>query len=133
MDLDRTPSKIAGESAEQVRALNHRTLDTKAFSQPGDVSDTANGIATLLERLPQALEQLEAGLTQLHHDGRIRLDTKPLGATSQQDILNEVVTVTSALSDARHFLRQAHTAMKEATGPLSHMGGLWDDTVEGEG
>ncbi|WP_045562764.1 hypothetical protein [Streptomyces sp. FxanaA7] len=132
MDLNRTPSEIASEAAEQVRALNHRTLDTKVFAQPGDVSDVANGITTLLERLPQTLEQLEAGLTQLHHDGRIRLDAKPLAETSQQDILHEVVTVTSALSEARRLLRQAHEAMREAAGPASHMGGLWEDADDEE-
>lgn len=127
MDLTRPPSQIANAAAEEIRALNHRTLDDPAYEQPGDVSDTANGVATLLERLPQALDQLEAGLLVLHDANKIRLDTKPLGDTSRQDIAHEVFTVTSALSEARRALREAHRAMKEATGPLSHMGGLWED------
>lgn len=127
MDLNRTPSQIANSAAEEIRALNHRTLNTTAYTQPGDVSDAANAVATLLERLPQALEQLEAGLTQLQDANAIRLDTKPLGDTSRQDIFNEVFTVTSALSEARRKLREAHAALRDATGPLSHMGGLWED------
>lgn len=130
MDLNRTPSQIASAGAEEIRALNHRTLDTAVFEQPGDVSATADGVATVLERLPQALDQMEAGLLVLHDANRIRLDTKPLGATSRQDIAHEVFTVTSALAEARRAIREAHRAMKEATGPLSHMGGLWEDDEE---
>lgn len=132
MDLNRTPSQIANAAAEEVRALNHRTLDTKAFKQPGDVSDTAIAVASLLERLPQTLQQLEAGLVQLQHADAIRLDTKPLAGTSPQDIADEVAAVTSALSEARRMLGAARTAMREATGPLSHMGGLWDDEDEAD-
>lgn len=132
LDKNRSPAQIASTAAEEIRALNHRTLDTEVFPQPGDVSDTADGIATLLQRLPQALEQLEAGLVQLQGAHAIRLDTKRLAETSQQDIANEVSTVTSNLSEARRLLRQAHTAMKAATGPLSHMGGLWEDDEDDE-
>lgn len=39
MDLDRTPVTMASAAAEEIRALNHRTLDTKVFTQPADVSE----------------------------------------------------------------------------------------------
>lgn len=133
MDLDRTPSQIANAVAEEIRALNHRTLNTKAFDgQPGNVSDTAIAIATLLERLPQALQQLEAGLIQMEDGNRIRLDTKPLNETSRADIRHEVFTVTNALSETRRLLREAHIEIREATGALSHMGGMFDDDGDGE-
>lgn len=125
MNLDRTPAAISFAAAEEIRALNHRTLDTKAFTQPGHVSDTAIALGSLIERLPQALEQLEAGLVQLQLANAIRLDTRPVAATSQQDVADEVFTVVSGLSEARRLLRAAHEAMREATGSLSHMGGLW--------
>ncbi|MEV8248112.1 hypothetical protein AB0R01_30715 [Streptomyces rochei] len=127
MDLNRTPSTIASAAAEEVRALNHRTLDTSVFTQPAQVSDTAFGISTTLERLPQALEQLEAALTQLQLAGSIRLTSKPLGSTTVQEVDTEIATAVSALSEARRNLRQAHTAMRQATNVLANLGGLWDD------
>jgi hypothetical protein len=132
VDLTRKPSAIAFNAAEEVRALNHRTLNAKAFAYPGDVSDTANAISTLLERLPQTLDQMEAGLIVLQDDNAIRLDTKPLGDTSRQDIFNEVFSVTSALSETRRLIRQAHAALGDATSGLSHMGGLFDDEEDGK-
>ena len=130
MDLNREPSAIAHAAAEEIRALNHRTLDNSVFSQPVQVSDTAFGVSTSLERLPQALEQLKGALTQLQADGRIRLAPKPLRETSQQDINTEVTTAVLALSDAQDFLRQAHNAMRNATNVLSNLGGLWEDSEE---
>jgi hypothetical protein len=128
MDLNREPHQMASAAAEEIRALNHRTLDAdKAFTYPGQVSDTANGIATLLERLPQALRQMEAGLEQLRDDNAIRLDDRPENETSQKDIHDQVFAVTQALSRTRELLGEAHTALRQATGPLSHMGGLWED------
>lgn len=133
MDLTRTPPAIASEAAEQIRQLNHRTLDPKAFTQPGDVSDVANAIATLVQRLPQTLQQMEAGLLTLEEREAIRLDDVREGSASQKDISDRVSAVLSALRDAREDLERAHTALQRATSPLSHMGGLWEDDEEDEG
>jgi hypothetical protein len=127
MDLNRTPSQIANAAADQVRQLNHRTLDPKAFTQPGDVSDVADSVATLLERLPEALAQMQAGLCALEEHDAIRLDDVPPGSVSARDVSDRVAIVQSALGDAREDLSRAHATLKRATGPLSHMGGPWED------
>lgn len=127
MDLTRTPAEIASAAAEETRALNHRTLDPKAFTQPGDVSDVANAVATLVQRLPQTLQQLEAGLEALYDHDAIRLDDIREGYASQKDISDRVSAVRSALRDAREDLSQAYATLQRATGPLSHMGGRWED------
>jgi uncharacterized protein YicC (UPF0701 family) len=127
MDLNRTPAEIASAAAEEVRALNHRTLDPKAFTQPGDVSDVADAVATLVQRLPQTLQQLEAGLEALYDRDAIRLDDIREGYASQKDISNRVSAVRSALRQAREDLSQVHATLQRATSPLSHMGGQWED------
>jgi hypothetical protein len=127
MDLSRTPSQLSNDAAESIRALNHRTLDPKAFTQPGDVSDVATAIATLVERLPQALAQMQAGLRALDDRDAIRLDDIREGYASQKDISDRVSAVLSALRDAREDLSQAHATLQRATSPLSHMGGQWED------
>lgn len=126
MDLNRKPSTIASAAAEEIRALNHASLDRKAFENPADVSDTANALLQLLERLPQALSQLEAGLLELSDNQRIRLDDKPPAETSRKDISDQVFAVVWALGQTRDRLGQAHTELREATGPLSHMGSPWE-------
>ncbi|MCX5000900.1 hypothetical protein [Streptomyces longwoodensis] len=133
MDLNRTPPQIADTASEEIRALNHLTLTNieQVYPQPATVSDTATALGLLLQRLPQTLDQLEAGLQLLDRSGKIRLDTKPLGATLDEDIAQEVASVSSALAETRRLLRRAATSMADATGPLSHMGGMWDDVEEG--
>jgi hypothetical protein len=125
VDLKRSPSTIADAAAEEIRALNHRTLDSKPFTQLGDVSDTANAIATLVQRLPQTLGQVEAGLRALHEREAIRMDDGTAAGV-------QVANALSALYDARDYLRLAHSALQRATGPMSHMGGLWEDDEDSE-
>lgn len=64
VDLDRTPAQIANTAAEEIRALNHRTLglNTKAYDNAPEVSGVVTALATLVERIPQALQQAEEGL-----------------------------------------------------------------------
>lgn len=132
MDLDRTPPQIANSAAEEIRALNHRTLDPKVFNQPGDVSATADALTTLVQRLPQTLAQLEAGLTALQDRRAIRLDDVPADQVSAKDIHDRVFSVVWELRNAVEALGRVHEHLGKAAGPLSHMGGLWEDD-EGEG
>lgn len=130
MDLDRTPSQIAHSAAEEIRALNHISLDPKAFKQPGDVSAAADALATLVQRLPQTLAQLEAGLTALQDRQAIRLDDVPADEVSAKEIHDRVFSVVWELREASEGLGRVHERLRKAAGPLSHMGGQWDDDGE---
>lgn len=132
MDLKRTPPAIGHAAAEEIRALNHRTLDPKAFTQPGDVSGVADALATLLERLPQAVAQMQAGLRELEQRDAIRLDDVAAGDSTARAVSDRVAAVQSALGDTREDLSRALATLKRAAGPLSHMGGLWEDDEEGD-
>lgn len=133
MDLNRTPSEIATASAEELRQLNHRTLDPKAFPQPGDVSDTADAVARIVQYLPQALRQLEAGIEALHDEQRIRLDDVPADEVSSQEIQRRVFEVVSALREARVGLSRVDDELRRAKGLLGHMGAPWEDAEDNEG
>lgn len=123
MDLNRTPSQIGNAAAEEIRALNHRTLDPKAFTQPGDVSDVANAIGTLMQRLPQTLQQMEAGLRELAERGAVRMD-------DGTDVEDRVEAALVWLAATREQVGLASSEFQKATSPLSHMGGLWEDDGE---
>ncbi|MFD8516550.1 hypothetical protein ACFV27_37100 [Streptomyces antimycoticus] len=116
MDLDRSPAEIAHEIAKQTRALNHRTLDPAVFGQPGDVSEVVGALRTVVERLPQALQQAAAGLRRHDGAGGIRMDD---GA----DPAVAAGTVLAAIEDAQGALWTVQEALVEASGPLSHMSG----------
>ena len=128
MDLDRAPQAISHAAAEEVRALNHRTLDPAAFhgenglinAAPSNVSSTVDGLATLLERLPQALEQTSRALQRLEEQQAIRMSGGGNPAA-------EVSVVLRALLNAQHTIQVAHGHMREAAGPLSNMGGHFLD------
>jgi hypothetical protein len=127
LDLDRKPSQIASALAEEARALNHRTLDADAFSYPSDVSDTANGVAATVQRLPQALQQLEAGLKALDASNRIRLADRHPSEVSRADIVRAVSTALFGLQEARQALGSVEEHLRTTTGVLGNLGAPWDD------
>lgn len=129
MDLDRTPSAIAHACADELRALNHRTLNAKAYEDAPEVAEVISALATLTERLPQALQQAEAGLRALDGADQIRLDH---GNGSRQELSTAVSTVRTSLEYARNDLARAHEQLRAAAGPLSSMGGPWPDE-DGDG
>lgn len=127
MDLDRTPSEIARSAAEEIRALNHRTINAKAYETAPSVSGVVSALVTLIERLPQALQQAGAGLEALHDRGQIRL----AGADSTDQALAEAVAnVMVSLDYARNDLESVLRELKAAAGPLDNMGGPWPDADE---
>jgi hypothetical protein len=121
MDLNRTPSEISSAAAEEIRALNHRTGNPKAFTEPADVANTASHLATLLERLPQALQQMDAGLTQLEQTTGIRMDT----GTAPEEAVD---LARSYLRAAREGLGGVLNDLRCASAELSHMSGPWPDS-----
>lgn len=123
MDLNRSPQTIGFAVAEEVRALNHRSLDPKAFAQPGDVSDTALALNALVERLPQSLAQLATALRGMEERREIRMDD----GTDPGERVSEVLR---ALLNAQEGLAVVRGALSAATGPLSHMGGHFTDDDE---
>ncbi|MEU1099030.1 hypothetical protein [Streptomyces sp. NPDC005877] len=127
MDLARSPQELAREAAEQLRALNHRTLDPKAFEQPSDVAGVVEALTILLDRLPQALGQAAVALRSFQRHNMIRMDngTDPTDQTHQ---------VVGALENAQGLIEGARSALRAAS-PVSHMGGHWgpaDETDESE-
>lgn len=123
MDLTKTPTQLASEAAEAVRALNHRTLDPKSFDQPGDASDVADAVRTLTERLPQLLTQLGAGLARFDETQAIRMD-------DGSDPVTAVAECKAALDTARAQLIAVTSTLGIVTARASHMGGHWDAADE---
>lgn len=123
MDLDRDPSAIASAAAEEVRALNHRTLSPDVFRQPADVSDTASHLTTLSERLHQTLGQLCAGLEDLAEGEAIRMD-------DGSDVGEQTSCALRNLRYASQDLIAVRNSLKAASGVLSHMGGHFADEEE---
>ncbi|MFJ8727679.1 hypothetical protein [Streptomyces sp. NPDC093269] len=124
MDLNRTPAAIANVAAEEIRALNHRTLDPKAFEQPSDVSNVVNGLAMLTERLEQAINQTGSGLRQFHDRNAIRMD-------DGSNVDERVAVVAQELLSAQIALGALKDHLRAAASPLSHMGSPWDDDEDG--
>ncbi|MFB8182582.1 hypothetical protein ACFC8N_42665 [Streptomyces sp. NPDC055966] len=121
MDLNRTPAQIADAAAEEVRALCHVTHPFKAdWTQPAQISDTAHNVALIVDRLPQALKQLGAGLRMLEEKGAVRTD-------DGTDVAKRVGAALRALLNAQQALTVIQGALREATGSLSHLGGYLPD------
>lgn len=126
MDLNRSPSAIAFAAEQEVRALNHATLGKDAFQQPADIYAVAESLATLIDRLPQALTQISATVQRFEEQQAIRMD-------DGSDPGERVSTVLRALLDAQQGLAVAQDGMRRAKSPLAGMGGYWDPADEEDG
>lgn len=124
MDLDRTPQAIAESGSEEIRALNHRARPS-AFKQPADVYSVTESLATLIDRLPQALQQLGQTVQMFQVRQAIRMD-------DGSDPAQRVAEALAGLADAQRGLMAVQEAMRRANGTLAGMGGyLADDGTDG--
>ncbi|MFF8610886.1 hypothetical protein ACF06X_33810 [Streptomyces sp. NPDC015346] len=115
MDLNRSPETIAYAADAEVRALNHRTNDSGAFTYPGEVQATACGLNALLLKLPQALNQLASGLVSVQ-------DRQDLHTYDNSDA-DEIVDMSNEdfLSAAAH-VRKAQAVLQLAVNRLAYLG-----------
>ena len=65
MASDVDPHDLVNAAAQQLRALNHLTINDGSYTQPVSVYDAALALRDLAAHLPQALAQLQSGLDQL--------------------------------------------------------------------
>lgn len=68
-----TPRDDAYAAAEAVRQLNHNTLNIKVMTAP-EISSTVRGLLDLVDRLPQAFEQLANHLEKQLADDQVRME-----------------------------------------------------------
>ncbi|MGV9888408.1 hypothetical protein [Streptomyces sp. NPDC003395] len=118
MNLNRQPSAIAGAAAEEIRALNHRTMDANAFEQPSDVYRTIGLLLALMQGVPQAIEQTWADLRAMEEADAIRMD-------DGTDVRERMQEAQAALNEARRLIAASSNFLADATRTLSHMGGQW--------
>jgi hypothetical protein len=123
MDLTKTPGQLAGDAAEAIRALNHRTLDRKGYSAPPAVGEAAYAIRTLIERLPQSLDQMATALTWFGAEDAIRMDD---GTDPHQ----AVAECAAAIAVGRQHLAQLLDELAVVSSRTSHMGGQWDSAED---
>jgi hypothetical protein len=134
VDQDRTPQDLAHAAADTVRDLNVVTQQVSAFdgehgfrgAAPANLSGTVQGLITLTDRLPQALQQLRRGLQQLEEQQTIRMadGTNPVDAVS---------TALRGLLNAEEAVKAANHALRAAGAPMAAMGGYLDEVEEDQG
>lgn len=106
------PAKAARDAAEAIRKLNHATLND-SVSAPV-ISSIAQALCGLVDRMPQALEQLGWQLKQRQAEGAIRMDT---GENPEVAVVEAEV----ALEDAVQHLAAVSKSLHLAASPLFHM------------
>ena len=109
-----TVPELADSAAEAIRSINHAA---KTVEYPGAIYSTIANLKILAQRLPQAFEQLGGRLTQLGHDGHLRIEPGrgDLAAAQEDayDALREAIIAAQVMEAA---LDRAHSAL----GPIGY-------------
>jgi hypothetical protein len=123
MDLTRTPSEIAYAADEEIRALNHRTLDATTFEYPAQVADIIGALQSLTQRLDQTIGQVGSGLKHLHDQHRIGAYNGETADAKVAEAAQYLLSVQMLLAGATDGLRKAHE-------PLAGLRGLFEDVPD---
>jgi hypothetical protein len=115
MDLDRDPQTIASAAAEEIRALNHKTLAPGGnFTYPSNIYDTVGALEAMAERLPQAIGQISRALAKFQADGAIRMN-------DGSDPGDAVVATVQSLETAASVAKNLGLILQAAVQPLGKM------------
>lgn len=124
MNLDREPQEMARAGSEEIRALNHRTIREGAYTYPGQMAMTTEGLRDLASRLPQALQQMCDGLSALEAAGKIRTENDSAPEPHAADARSSLRRAEAAAGLLEAALRDAHSV-------LFSMGMPWEDDETG--
>jgi hypothetical protein len=112
---------MADQAAEALRTLNHLTRRAGTLTDPADAYLLLGALTSLVDRLPQLLDQIS---TRLHTDLPARLRLDALAPTG--DPADLLAGVTADLARAGHHAHRLGTGLNRALQLLSHLAG--DDT-----
>jgi len=103
---DRTALELVGQAAEAVRGLNHLTRDDSGLHSPVEVYQALGLLTLMCERLPQALQQMDALLqdwveagTVSIEDGEFRGDPQAAAAVASVYLVEEAVPTALRLRE----------------------------------
>jgi chromosomal replication initiation ATPase DnaA len=122
VDYSKTPAQAADDAAEAIRTLNHVSFDGDAFAHPGDIYNTVMALLSMVQRLPQAIEQAEHRLYSMLDAGAVYDDRDPT-RENRIDAAVSVEETASSLTEARVFAKSLAGALEGAVIELSHLGG----------
>lgn len=114
----RTPTQLADDAAEAIRALNHATLSARdGWTYPGDAYSTVANLADMARKLPQAPGQLEGFVGAMEDAGRLQSDTGPDDLPGR--LLDFHRAMAGAITQSR-ALGQALDRAHQALGPVGY-------------
>jgi hypothetical protein len=115
-----TPAELAGQAAEAVRALNHATLPgTGGLEYPADAYEVTGQLSVLAARLPPALAQMLAFLSEQATAGRIAV----VAGQHEGNPAAMLIAVTADLDAAVASARRLHQALDAAQNHLTWAAG----------
>ena len=104
--------------AESARVLNHATLgDAPGLEYPSDADRLLRDVTTMLDRLPQLLEQVRRWL----NDQAVAC---VVGHDQGDDVTRSVAVIGGALISASGHLVTAAEVLRSATAKTSHLTGI---------
>lgn len=111
----RSPEVAARTVADALQALNRLTADPGVFTRPADVQNTAGGLVALLLGMPQAIDQLHAGLETLRQQ-------QELYTYDASDVDETVEQAKDDLLEAIEHTQKAQVALQGAVSRLASLG-----------
>lgn len=109
------PVEVVREGAEAMRAYNHLTIEKGGFESAPRVSAAVQALVTMVQRMPQGLEQTRWAVGRFAAGGQIRMDdgSEPAEAAEQ---------VEKILGAAEKQAQALAATLEQAAGVLFHMG-----------
>jgi hypothetical protein len=108
-------ARQASNAAAAIREINHETFDKRALPYPPMVSEIVQPLVTMLDRLPQTLEQLARAVHRHQADGLIRTD-------DGSDPDEAAAYAIRYLGQANEILQEGSKSLHRAASLLFHFG-----------
>lgn len=117
--LDRTqnvstsnPSaKQAQSAALAIREINHETFDSRSLPFPPMVSEIVQPLVSMLDRLPQTLEQLAVVVRRQQAAGLIRMDDGTDSEEAATSVVRQLGAASEALQEGSQLLHRAASTL----------------------